>query len=60
MSQDIRRMSKEDLDRLNETSRAYRESRHQPAAAVERSAPDLGQESSPPLQTPWSAELDLL
>ena len=60
MSQYIRRMSKEDLDRLNETSRAFRESRHQPAAAVERSGPDLGQESSPPLPDAIGVQLDLL
>ena len=60
MSQDIRRMSKEDLDRLNETSRAFREGRHQPAAAIERSAPHLGQESSPPLPEAIGVQLDLL
>jgi hypothetical protein len=53
-------MSKADLDRMNETIRAYREGRHQPAAAVERAAPDLREDSFSPLPNAVGVQLDLL
>ena len=58
MSQDIRRMSKEDLDRMNETMRAYREGRYQSTGA--RSAPDPEEQSSPALPGTTEVQLDLL
>jgi hypothetical protein len=51
-------MSKEDLDRMNETMRAYREGRHQPTGA--HSAPDLKEQSSPVLPGITEVQLDLL
>ncbi len=58
MSQDIRRMCKEDLDRMNETMRAYREGRHQPTDAS--FVPDLEEQSSPVLPRTAEVQLDLL
>jgi hypothetical protein len=60
MSQDIRRMSKADFDRMNETIRAYRQGQHQPEVAVEHAAPDLREESFSPLPDAVGVQLDLL